>query len=114
MWFTSLLPSLKRRAGHRPKSSRQRPMNRLLPALEILEDRTVPSTLTVVNNLDSGPGSLLSEIAAPQSGDTTVFASSLKNQTITLTSGELAVTKSLDIEGQGAKKLTISGNDAGR
>ena len=34
--------------------------------------------------------------------------------TIKLTSGELAINKSLDIEGLGADRLTISGNDASR
>src|SRR5205807_2047036 len=84
------------------------------PRLESLEDRTVPSTLTVLNNLDRGPGSLRAEIAAASSGDTIVFAHSLAHETITLTSGELAVTTSLDIEGPGATTLAISGNAAGR
>jgi hypothetical protein len=53
-------------------------------------------------------------IAAAVSGDTIVFDSSLKGQTITLTSGELVIDKSLEIEGPGAKHLTISGNDASR
>src|SRR5262249_3518806 len=38
----------------------------------------------------------------------------LAGQTITLTSGELAITRSLDIEGPGAKQLTVSGNNASR
>jgi hypothetical protein len=29
-----------------------------MPNLELLEDRTLPSTLTVMNNADSGDGSL--------------------------------------------------------
>jgi hypothetical protein len=84
-----------------------------VPRLEVLEDRSLPSTLTVSNNLDSGPGSLRAQIAAASSGDTIVFASVLKNQTITLAS-ELVINKSLDIEGLGARKLTVSGNDASR
>ena len=50
----------------------------------------------------------------PQDGDTIVFAPSLNGQTITLTSDELAIKKSLDIEGPGAGLLAISGNDASR
>jgi hypothetical protein len=85
-----------------------------VPRLESLEDRAVPSTLTVLNNQDSGPGSLRAEIAAASSGDTIQFGSSLKGQTITLTSGELAVTQSLNIQGLGTSKLSISGNGASR
>src|SRR5262249_6448661 len=59
-------------------------------------------------------GSLRAAIAAASNGDTIIFASSLNNQTITLTSGELVIDKSLDIEGLGANKLTVSGNDATR
>src|SRR6266478_7088651 len=34
-----------------------------IPRLESLEDRSLPSTLTVLNNADSGPGSLRDTIA---------------------------------------------------
>jgi hypothetical protein len=77
----------------------------------------MPSTFTVTNLLDTGAlgdGSLRGEIAAAQSGDTINFAPSLLGQTITLTGGELAITRSLDIEGPGAKQLTVSGNHASR
>jgi hypothetical protein len=82
--------------------------------LELLEDRTVLSTLTVLNALDSGSGSLRATIKAASSGDTIQFDSSLSGQTITLTSGELVISKSLDIEGLGPDKLAISGNNASR
>ena len=85
--------------------------------LEYLEDRTVPSTLLVMNNLDSGPGSLRQAILDADSPaypgpDTIVFANSVHH--ITLTSGELAITESLDIVGADAGKLTVSGNNASR
>jgi hypothetical protein len=83
---------------------------RFRPRLEALEDRWLPSTLTVTNNLDSGAGSLRADIAAAQSGDTIVFAPSLDGKTITLTSGPLAISKNLTIQGPGASLLTISGN----
>jgi hypothetical protein len=70
------------------------------------------STLTVTNYLDSGPGSLRAEIAAAQNNDTIVFAPSLSGHTITLTSGELSITKGMTIQGPGASKLTVSGNNA--
>jgi hypothetical protein len=90
---------------------------RFVPRLEALEDRTVPSTLTVTNNLDTGApgdGSLRDEIAAATNGDAINFERSLAGQTITLTRGELAIGKSLDIEGPGADQLTVSGNHVSR
>jgi hypothetical protein len=92
---------------------RRRPAFRR-PLLEALEDRALPSTLTVLNNLDSGAGSLRDAIAIAQSGDTIVFAAGLDGRTITLTSDELAIKKSLDIEGPGAGLLAVSGNDTFR
>jgi fibronectin-binding autotransporter adhesin len=101
-------------------SSRRRPLNikaspqrhRFTPRLDALEDRTVPSTLTVLNNLDHGSGSLRDTIAAAHSGDIIDFANSV--HAITLTTGELEISKNLDIEGPGAALLTISGGDLSR
>src|SRR5262245_16011417 len=117
MWLRSLFDCLTfRPSGISPRGRLRRPNGSRLH-LEALEDRTVPSTLTVTNNLDTGAlgdGSLRGEIAAAQSGDTISFASSLLGQTITLTGGELAITKNLDVEGPGANQLTVSGNGASR
>src|SRR5262249_13173178 len=96
------------RTGPRPAASRSRPL------LEALEDRTLPSTLTVLNLNDGGPDSLRYEIAAAQSGDTIHFAGRPANGSIKLTSGELIINKSLDIEWQAAGALTVSGNNASR
>ncbi len=102
----------------RPRRARLRP-----PApgarlrLEKLEDRSLPSTLVVTNALDTGAagdGSLRGEIAAAASGDRIVFDPSLNGQTITLAGGELAISQSLTIQGPGAGRLTVSGNNAGR
>jgi hypothetical protein len=76
---------------------------RFRPRLEMLEDRALPSTLTVTNNLDSGPGSLRAEIAAARKGDTIVFAASLSGQTIALSSTELSIPKNLTIQGPGGR-----------
>jgi RTX calcium-binding nonapeptide repeat (4 copies)/Right handed beta helix region len=70
--------------------------------------------ITVTSAADSGSGSLRSAIASAQAGDTIQFAPSLANQTITLTSGELALTKSIEIDGSGAPNLTLSGNNVSR
>ena len=96
--------------GERP------PFGATAPRLEALEDRTLLSTLTVTNNKDSGSGSLRAEIAAANSnGDTTNtinFAPALDGQTITLSSGELKITKSVNIDGPGLSLLTVSGGGA--
>jgi len=74
----------------------------------------VLAIMTVTNNADSGVGSLRQAIADAAAGDTIQFASSLANQTISLTSGQLNVTKNLTIDGAAAAGLTISGNNASR
>ena len=95
-------------------ASRRPPCSRAKPTLEMLELRTLLSTLKVLNNADSGPGSLRNTIAAAASGDTITFSSAVSGQTIALTSGELAVSESLNIVGLGAANLTISGSGASR
>ena len=87
---------------------------RFVPGIDLMEDRTLLSTLTVMNNNDSGSGSLRATIAAAASGDTINFSSKLKGETITLTSGELTVGVNLTIDGPGANQLAISGDDASR
>jgi hypothetical protein len=82
--------------------------------IERLEERTVLSTLLVVNSADNGPGSLRDTIANAASGDTILFSHRLEGQTITLTSGQLALTKDLSIVGLGANDLAVSGNAASR
>ncbi len=94
--------------------TRKQRLTRKFFSLEALEDRWVPSTLTVMNHLDSGAGSLRADVAAAKSGDTIVFSPSLNGQTITLTSGELLIRKDLTIAGPGAGELTISANNASR
>jgi hypothetical protein len=106
MFFFSSLRKPRGNPGKRRRS--------FVPRLEILEDRTLPSTLTVLNNLDKGTGSLRDAITNAKSADTIVFAPSLDGQTITLTSDQLTLNKSLDIEGPGAGLLAISGNDTNR
>jgi hypothetical protein len=96
------------------RTTKRRTPARYRPRIEVLEGRCLPSTLTVTSTADSGPGSLRYEIAAAKNKDTIVFAPSLDGQTITLTSGELDVTKNLTIQGPGAGQLTISGGGSSR
>jgi hypothetical protein len=88
---------------------------RFLPGVDPMEDRALLSgTLTVTNSHDSGPGSLRAAIAAAPDGDTIKFAGSLRGQTIALTSGELLITTSIDIDGLGSGLVAVSGGGAGR
>src|SRR5262245_6117296 len=67
---------------------------------------------TVLNTNDAGPGSLREVIASASAGDTI----DLRNLTgaIALSSGEIAIDKSLTLLGPGASSLTLAGNDASR
>ena len=104
----------KRRGGGPGLGSRARgaPRKRagFHPRFDALEERAQPSVLTVTNSFDSGGGSLRATIAAASSGDEIVFAKSVS--AITLTSGEIAIDKSLDIQGPGNANLVISGSNA--
>ncbi|MGE5660570.1 MAG: hypothetical protein ACM37W_28610, partial [Actinomycetota bacterium] len=72
------------------------------------------TTFTVTNNNDSGVGSLRATISAAAAGDIITFDPSLANKTITLTSGQLAITKDLTLDAASASNLTISGNNSSR
>src|ERR1700761_3963579 len=61
-------------------------------------------TIRVANTNDTGPGSLRQAIADAAPGDTIV----VPGGTYTLTSGALAIAKSLTISGAGASRTTIS------
>ena len=69
--------------------------------------------LTVTSKANSGAGSLRETISKAKAGDTIQFASSLANQTITLSS-QLQIDKNLTIDAAKASGLTISGNKATR
>ena len=70
--------------------------------------------ITVTNTNDNGLGSLRNAIETAQPGDIIQFDASLAGQTITLTSGQLEIDKSLTIDGQNAPDLIISGNQTNR
>ncbi len=115
--FANWLQRASRQAVESPRTIHQKSCSqrkRFRPLLEELERRNLLATLTVLNNADSGAGSLRDTIATATSGDRIVFDSSLRGQTIVLTGGELAIDKSLDIRGPGTDQLTVSGNNASR
>jgi hypothetical protein len=72
---------------------------------------THAGVITVTSSADSGPGTLRQAIAAATPGDVIDFDSGLAGQTITLTSGQLKITKNLSIVGLGADQLVVSGNN---
>ena len=75
-------------------------------------------TGTVVTNTnDDGAGSLRQAVLIANSfpgRNTITFDSSLAGETITLTSGEIAITDSLDIEGLDEEQIIVSGNNSSR
>jgi hypothetical protein len=79
--------------------------------LESLEGRWVPSTVTNLN--DAGAGSLRQAIIDTSAGGTVDFQDGLSG-TITLTTGELAINKSLTIAGLGSNVITVSGGGVWR
>ncbi|MBI3463439.1 MAG: right-handed parallel beta-helix repeat-containing protein [Planctomycetes bacterium] len=83
--------------------------------VEVLEDRCTPSTYTVTNFMDAGTGSLRQAIlnANKHPGkDTVVFKAGMEG-TIKLTSGHIYIADSLFLDGPGASKITIDGNQNG-
>jgi hypothetical protein len=114
MTFVSWLRMRTSTQARRVQAQRPSAAPRFRPRLEALEERWLPSTLTVTNNLDSGAGSLRAEIAVANNKDTIVFDNRLSGQTISLTSGELLVNKNLTIQGLGAGQLTVGNGYASR
>jgi fibronectin-binding autotransporter adhesin len=95
--------------GRRGPTRRDRA--RFRPNLDALEGRALLASFLVSSTADAGPGSLRQAIAdanATPGADVVTFASSLRNQTITLAS-PINIADSLTLHGPGANRLTISG-----
>lgn len=90
------------------------PRQSFRPRCEILEDRSVPSTLTVTSSDDSmQPHTLRYEVAQAQSGDTILVTKAVKTP-IVLTLGELSLTQNITIKTAGNNQATISGDGLSR
>jgi hypothetical protein len=89
---------------------------RYRPRLDVLEDRTLPSTFTVLNLADSGAGSLRQAVldANANPGPDVISVASNLSGTIALTSGQISITDDLVLDGPGANNLTVSGSNTSR
>jgi hypothetical protein len=67
-----------------------------------------PTTISVINTNDSGPGSLRQALAIVNDGDVIDFDPALKGQTIVLTTTELVIDKSITISGPGPNLVAVS------
>src|SRR5262249_15629186 len=116
-WLQNLRSALAPGRGlrqHRRRGSARAARHR--PNLEVLEDRTLPSTFAVLNLADEGDGSLRQAVLDANTlpgADTIRFADGLVGK-IALTTGQLGITDSLTIDGPGADQLAVSGTYASR
>ena len=77
--------------------------------LTALSSRPQAATITVTSTANTGTGSLRAALASASNNDVINFSVSLP-ATITLTTGELLVDKSVTILGPGANQLALNGN----
>src|SRR5262245_9602451 len=111
MWFRSRHRSPK----DRPPVTSVRRSTACRLGVEPLEDRTVPSTFTVLNLNDGGAGSLRAEVAAAHANldaDLIRFADGRRG-TLSLAS-QLSITEDLAIDGPSASSITVSGGGTTR
>src|SRR5262249_25268659 len=84
---------------------------RALLGLEALEDRAVPATFLVSNDHDAGAGSLRQAIldSNATAGPNQIRFSHAATGTISLSTGELAISNDVTITGPGDARLKVSG-----
>lgn len=104
-----LSQGIRKRRPRDIQSGRKRNSRRLL--IDHLEKRNLLTTFTVLNDADSGAGSLRQAILdanASPGQDSINFA--LAADTISLTGGQIVITDDLEIKGPGADDLSIKGD----
>src|SRR5262249_27165898 len=110
---TMSLLNVYHRGIRRPPSSRRSPVRHRPCALglELLEDRTLPSTFPVTSLLDSGTGSLRQAIldANAQPGDDSITFTG----TINLAGALPDLSTNIDMQGPGANLLTVLRDSGG-
>ncbi len=77
-------------------------------------DQFFAVTVTVQNTADGGPGSLRNALTLVADWGNITFAPTLDGASINLTSGELAIDRTVEIDGPGAARLAIRGGRAQR
>jgi hypothetical protein len=99
-------------SGQGGRARRPRPVRRppFVPRLDVLEDRTVPDAFPVTTLADAGPGSLRQAIldANATPGDDTITFS--VTGTINLASALPDLSSNIDMQGPGARSLTVRPN----
>jgi predicted outer membrane repeat protein len=88
----------------------------------MLEDRTVPSTYTVNLAGDAGTGTgltgdiryCINQATIANDNSTITFDTQGAGSTITLKNGELPISVNMTVQGPGAARLTVSGDQASR
>ena len=84
-----------------------------LVVLTVGAARAEAQTFTVSNSSDSGDGSLRAAVAAAGDGDSVAIPASV-TAPIVLTSGQIAINKSITITGAGSALTVLDGNHASR
>src|SRR5215467_3568193 len=102
-------------ASPRRRKAKAQPTARVRLRLEALEDRCVPSTLTVTSSADdvTDNHTLRYAVANAQSGDTILLTAAIKDP-IVLTNGELLLSQDVTIESVPAQTPMISGDNLSR
>lgn len=100
---------------HNPRALRTARRHPFRPLIAVLEDRCVPSTLTVTSGADdaSQPHTLRYAVTHARSGDTILLTAAIKGP-IVLDHGELVLDRDLTIRGVPGGSATISGGGASR
>lgn len=95
-------------------------MNLPIIAASLLLSLAIPltaaaGTITVANTADAGSGSLRQAVADAASGDSILFDPSLSGQTITLTTGQIQLSKDLNLDASALpQRVAISGDNSSR